>query len=197
MSATTVIRYYIVQGDKTTAGGWVVGASAETRIDGVTMAREGDLVRCPACNTTAPIICAGSRSESSWDGRQGALSGDLCACRCRPFPSLLHSQESMRNISYDEPARDSVDSRMQPADAGRGTFVMATALSHSHDQCFCFVDQHGKALAGARYVLRPSTGSSSSGAITPSGHTARYPGTGVLSMSVTTTPPSASVREAF
>ncbi|WP_179401885.1 PAAR domain-containing protein [Burkholderia guangdongensis] len=89
-------RYLILNGDKTTANGTVIAMPATIQFEGRDVAHEGDEVQCPACNTTGKIQCDGPRqSMTAPDGRQAALSDDLCICKCDPPPKLIASQQTM------------------------------------------------------------------------------------------------------
>ncbi|MFS2197502.1 PAAR domain-containing protein [Pseudomonas sp. Pseusp3] len=85
-------RYYITVGAKTTVGGTVVSGFPHGRINGQAMAREGDEVKCPECDSTGTIICVSPRLSEEWDGRKPALDGDLCKCKCDPLPKLIANQ---------------------------------------------------------------------------------------------------------
>ncbi|MET0208956.1 MAG: PAAR domain-containing protein [Burkholderiaceae bacterium] len=85
-------RYYITLGASTTAGGPVTSASSLLALDGVKVALEGDQVSCPVCGTTGIIGLDGPRLPARRDGRQYALDGDLCLCRCDPPPRLVAVQ---------------------------------------------------------------------------------------------------------
>lgn len=86
-------RYDIRKGDKTTAGGTVLGGDPNDTIDELAQAYERDDVWCPACKSMGHIVCDGPRFPMQGpDGREGALSEDLCVCRCSPPPRLLPSQ---------------------------------------------------------------------------------------------------------
>lgn len=86
-------RYDIRDGDTTTADGRVEGSGRDDPIDGVPVAYEKDPVWCPRCQSTGRIVCVGARvSSTGRDGRQQALSDDLCQCRCSPPPRLVASQ---------------------------------------------------------------------------------------------------------
>lgn len=85
-------RYHITLGARTTAGGVVTTATSACTIDGVDMAVEGDLVSCPVCQSDGKIVCDGPRLQEEWNGRQAALSDDLCACKCSPPPRLVAIQ---------------------------------------------------------------------------------------------------------
>lgn len=86
-------RYDIVKGDATTAGGIVQNGDLNDMLNGREQAYENDPVWCPACKTMGRIVCAGPRlSMTAPDGREAALSDDLCVCRCNPPPLLIPSQ---------------------------------------------------------------------------------------------------------
>lgn len=86
-------RFDIVKGDTTTSGGVVQGGDGNDRIGGREQAYENDPVWCPACKTTGKIASDGPRIPmTAPDGRQAALSDDLCLCLCSPPPRLVASQ---------------------------------------------------------------------------------------------------------
>jgi uncharacterized Zn-binding protein involved in type VI secretion len=90
-------RYDILKGDRTMTGGAVDGGDSNDKVGDREQAYENDPVWCPACNTMGRIVCVGARlSMTAPDGREGALSDDLCVCRCNPSPLLIPSQ----NTSY-------------------------------------------------------------------------------------------------
>lgn len=85
-------RYHIRAGAKTTAGGTVIASTTWFRIDGVPVACEGDPVDCPACGTQGIIGCVMPRNPERLDGKEVALSDDLCICNCSPPPRLIADQ---------------------------------------------------------------------------------------------------------
>ncbi|MCA8494969.1 PAAR domain-containing protein [Burkholderia arboris] len=86
-------RFDIVKGDTTTAGGVVQGGDSGDLLNGREQAYENDPVMCPACGSVGVIKCDGPRhSMTGPDGRQAALSDDLCICKCVPPPKLIASQ---------------------------------------------------------------------------------------------------------
>jgi uncharacterized Zn-binding protein involved in type VI secretion len=90
-----VTRYDILKGDSTTADGTVIGGDSLDTVGGREQAYELDPVWCPACQSTGRIVCVGSRiSCKGPDGREAALSGDLCVCQCEPSPFLISSQRT-------------------------------------------------------------------------------------------------------
>jgi len=85
-------RYHITVGAKTTADGTVMTGYEFWTIDGQPIAREGDEVACPACDSTGVIVCDGPHLVDLMQGRPTALDGDLCRCKCDPPPRLIANQ---------------------------------------------------------------------------------------------------------
>ncbi|WP_431189332.1 PAAR domain-containing protein [Achromobacter spanius] len=56
------------------------------------LATEGDKIACGSCQSMGSIVCIGPRIPEYYEGRQVALEGDLCACRCPGPPRLIPSQ---------------------------------------------------------------------------------------------------------
>lgn len=87
-------RFYVRAGATTTAGGTVKASSEFSLLDGVPLAREGDLVDCPACGERGRIECVMPRLSDTFEGEEYALSDDLCICACRPSPKLVADQDT-------------------------------------------------------------------------------------------------------
>ncbi len=88
-------RFYIHVGDTTTSAGKVLTGLSTSTWHGIPNAFDGDAVECPKCKTIGHIRVVGSRVPSTGaHGRQRALSGDLCLCKCNPPPRLVASQDS-------------------------------------------------------------------------------------------------------
>lgn len=92
------IRYHITLGASTMAGGKVISATSNRSINGAKVAYAGDAVSCPKCNAEGVIEPDGPRLNDSFDGRQVALSDDLCRCKCNPPPRLVASQTFSRQM---------------------------------------------------------------------------------------------------
>jgi uncharacterized Zn-binding protein involved in type VI secretion len=75
-------RYHITVGAKTTVNGTVRTGWECSTINDLAMAREGDEVDCPICDSTGVILCDGPRLVDLLDDRHAALDGDLCRCKC-------------------------------------------------------------------------------------------------------------------
>lgn len=153
-----LIRYYIREGDKTTAGGTVIEGSTADIVDDRGLAFEGYKVNCPACHSVGQIVCDGPRwAWSGADGREAALSDDLCLCKCNPPPRLLASQTTM--------------SMHMDASPGMG---MGGQFELPHDEQFLLRDKAtGEVLANARYQVRTGSGDVISGITDSSGRTQR------------------------
>lgn len=90
-----VRRYDILKGDRTTADGTVMGLDSRDTIGHAQQAYERDEVWCPTCQSMGVIVCGGPRFPATGpDGRESALSDDLCVCKCEPSPRLLPSQST-------------------------------------------------------------------------------------------------------
>jgi uncharacterized Zn-binding protein involved in type VI secretion len=88
-------RYDIVKGDLTSAGGTVQRGDSHDTLHAREQAYDGDPVWCPVCLTMGRIECAGKRLATKGpDGREAALSDDVCACKCAVKPRLMHSQDA-------------------------------------------------------------------------------------------------------
>jgi uncharacterized Zn-binding protein involved in type VI secretion len=111
-------RYHIRAGAKTTAGGTVRASATWYTVDGIPLAREGDPVDCPACGTEGVIQCVQPRMPNHLDGKEFALSDDLCICGCSPAPKLMAEQTvkyQLLALVPDEVVRRSSSSRSTSA----------------------------------------------------------------------------------
>lgn len=93
-------RYYILEGDTTTAGGIVqkTSNSSALKVHGKQQSYLGDDVYCPACKSMGKIGADGARLKTSVNGFQPALHDDLCLCKCSPPPRLINSQTTFKEI---------------------------------------------------------------------------------------------------
>lgn len=86
-------RYDLMQGDKTTTGATILNGDSTDMLGDREQAYEGDPVACPVCKTIGRIVCVGPRhSMTAPDGREAALSDDICLCLCNPSSYFLPSQ---------------------------------------------------------------------------------------------------------
>jgi uncharacterized Zn-binding protein involved in type VI secretion len=75
-------------GDMTSHGGEIVEAALDLTDDGIRVALDGHLVKCPKCGGKYPIIASGRRRH---DGLRDAYVGDITMCgatllRAEPRP---------------------------------------------------------------------------------------------------------------
>ena len=97
-------RFYIRAGATTTAGGTVRASSTFTTLDGIPVAREGDPVDCPECGEQGVIQCVMPRLSDQSEGKECALSDDLCVCACSPPPKLVADQFQDFQLVAESPA---------------------------------------------------------------------------------------------
>ncbi|WP_316156885.1 PAAR domain-containing protein [Cupriavidus sp. BIC8F] len=126
-----VTRTYLIKGDKADNGAMIIGGSPSSSYDGIPTAREGDPVYCPVCKRTGVIVCVGPRWPSSDDGKEEALSGDICACACNPPPVFHASRPNTMTMTAEDAAQwnrsyapssagsPAISSPLQSADNGR------------------------------------------------------------------------------
>ncbi|WP_455927250.1 S-type pyocin domain-containing protein [Pseudomonas capeferrum] len=123
-------RYNITDGAKTTADGVVKAGLGGAEIEGKLIAREGDRVECPACKSLGVIECIGPRLVQTWEGRNTALDGDLCRCKCSSPPTLIANQNLMyQNIELaPQPrvAQPSIPPATSPPFSGFATPAMTS-----------------------------------------------------------------------
>ncbi|WP_276208082.1 PAAR domain-containing protein, partial [Pseudomonas lactis] len=92
-------------GSTTTVGGKVTSGCEGTSFNGEMISREGDRVACPACGTEGFIALTGPHLHEEWNGKQAALEGDLCICKCDPPPELIANQSSKSQEFGPQPQR--------------------------------------------------------------------------------------------
>lgn len=97
-----MIRYNIVDGDKTTVGGTAIASSNSCLNMGKALVMLGDYVECPKCNSKGRIVGDGPRRPTRLMGKQPALNNDLCMCSCAEKPRLLHSLTDLWETVGDE-----------------------------------------------------------------------------------------------
>lgn len=141
-------RYTLTLGATTSAGGKVIAASSRGRINGATIALEGDAIICPACKATGKIVCIGARIPEHWDGKQVGLSGDLCDCGCRPLPRLYACQTVRYQTLEDNHATPA------PATGPVQPLAYQTSSEEAEAVPVCFLHEHdGTPIARQPYRL--------------------------------------------
>ncbi|MDY7530678.1 S-type pyocin domain-containing protein [Pseudomonas sp. Bout1] len=129
-------RYNITDGAKTTAHGVVKAGLDGAEIEGKLIAREGDRVACPTCKSLGVIECIGPRLVQTWEGRQTALDGDLCRCKCSPPPTLIANQSLMYQSLEPAPQPRVAPRSMPPVDSlAPSSFVTPAMTSPPASVC--------------------------------------------------------------
>lgn len=137
-------RYYIVEGDKTTAGGIVqkhTGSGSTTSWHGKTVSNIDDKIDCPACNSVGKIQPVGDRQSFGNRGFIPALNDDLCICKCSPPPKLIHSQTVFyQNISDNVSTASSISSEHGASSQNNFKNNLVDDKKHDNTTCFCNKD---------------------------------------------------------
>lgn len=85
-------RYLLKVGDRSTTGGVVIEGVSSCTHHGTALTFVGARVACSACQSTGVIVAKGPRWPDHMMGKEQALDGDLCLCKCYPPPTMLASQ---------------------------------------------------------------------------------------------------------
>ncbi|MFJ4290742.1 PAAR domain-containing protein [Cupriavidus sp. NPDC089707] len=99
-----VTRTYLIKGDKADNGAVIVGGSPDSTYHGIPVARDGDPVYCPVCKRQGIIACTGPRWPYSDNGKEMALSGDICVCGCAKPPVFFASRPYTMTMTAEDVA---------------------------------------------------------------------------------------------
>jgi uncharacterized Zn-binding protein involved in type VI secretion len=88
-------RSYLKVGDKSSADGTVIEGIPLTTHHGTELTFLGAQVTCPACHSVGRIVQKGPRWPGSMMGKEPALEGDICVCKCDSPPVMIASQSDM------------------------------------------------------------------------------------------------------
>lgn len=192
-----MIRYCLVEGDKSSAGGEVLEGIADCIIMGKRMTFLGAKVFCPACKTTGEIVGIGPRHPNDWMGKGEALDGDLCICKCKPAPVMLASTRHSSHIfTNSELAAMGFDAfgrplaRVTARAADKAVAVTPTEATPADELTVQFDEQvqlraiAAPSLAGMRYAIRMPDGTVQRGEIPADGTLPRIPSHGEGSYSI-------------
>jgi uncharacterized Zn-binding protein involved in type VI secretion len=131
-----VRRYNITTGSTTTVGGKVTSGCEGTSFNGEMISREGDRVACPVCGTEGFIALVGPHLHEEWNGKQAALEGDLCICKCDPPPELIANQSSKSQEFGPQPQRVTpVVMRPTASASPPANYAAPVALNRAADAC--------------------------------------------------------------
>jgi uncharacterized Zn-binding protein involved in type VI secretion len=155
-------RYFLKYGDRATNGAVVVeGFESDTHY-GVALTFVGALMACPVCKSSGVIVEKGPRWPGLCMGKQQALSGDLCVCKCDKPSELYESQ----NDTYEEFTASGLE------DMGCGP--NGAPLLYYHDEQLTLREQRTRrALANISYRVKAGSSVIASGKTDANGRTER------------------------
>ncbi len=134
-------RHLITVGAQTTVGGDVRTGTGFFKIEGQPVACAGDEVYCPECDSTGVIALDGPHLNNSFYGRQVALDGDLCRCKCDPPPRLEANQtifsEEFENVPTVDHSRAAAQSFAPTPTAPRSFNASPAAAFSEQPTPFC------------------------------------------------------------
>lgn len=173
-----VERPFIRVGDKTTHGGTVMSGDVTFIVDNKPVARVGDLVMCPQCKGTFPIV---SGAMTVFSGKPVALKDDLTACGAKLIPTQFLSGWGGASDDYS-PSRMSSPSSINSA-ARQATLAAANSKAtatdkkqsdHAFDMHFHLKDEAtGTPLSNIPYKITLADGKSITGKTDGDGLTAK------------------------
>ena len=88
-------RNYLKVGDKSSAGGTAIDGIPGCTHSSGELTFIGGKVSCPACSSTGHIAPKGPRWPGTMMGKEPALEGDVCICKCSQPPAMIASQGDM------------------------------------------------------------------------------------------------------
>lgn len=154
-------------GDKTTSGGSVLEGIDKCTHRGIPKTFIGAKIWCPACNSVGVIGGRGPHRSATMMGKQQALDGDICICKCDPPPICLASQDSaFHAFDSHELAGTEFTTHSTPS---------ASSVCNAYDEQFALKDATGKRLSDTYYTVRLPSGGLMHGITDSQGRTCRYP----------------------
>lgn len=156
-------RAILKLGDKTAAGGVVLEGIDSCRHHGTPMTFIGAKIWCPACNSEGVIGWKGPHQKATLMGKQQALEGDLCLCRCDPSPVLLASQNSAWHVFEAHELGENTAARKS----------MTGTYPSRYDEQYRLLDDAGRPRAGVRYRVFVGSAIVASGVTDSTGRTSR------------------------
>ncbi|WP_063898127.1 PAAR domain-containing protein [Burkholderia ubonensis] len=158
-------RYLLKIGDKSSNGGVVVEGIEGCTHHGTALTFVGAKVACRGCNSTGLIVAKGPRWPDTKMGKEQALDGDICVCKCIPPPVMIASQNSAFHSFESHHVADMGYSSLGESltDAYRGAF----------DEQVRVLDAQGKPVVGVPYHIKTAGGAIYKGLTDVSGHCPR------------------------
>lgn len=143
-------RFYLRLEDKSSTGGVVIEGISSCTHQGKALTYIGAKVACSACGAAGTISPMGPRWPDDMMGKQIALEGDICLCKCHPLPIMYASQNSMyQSFEAEELAEKGFSSD--------GRLVETEPLG-SYDERVRVVDSAGHPLCGVPFYIKTKQG---------------------------------------
>jgi uncharacterized Zn-binding protein involved in type VI secretion len=143
-------RFLLKLGDKSTNGGVVTEGAENFTHHGTPVTFIGAKVWCGGCKSEGFIGERGPRRIATMKGKQQALDGDICVCKCTPPPIMLASQNTAWHAFNGHEVAD------QGYVGNDGS--MTSEYRGEYDERVRVVDADGRALSGTPYHIRTSGG---------------------------------------
>jgi uncharacterized Zn-binding protein involved in type VI secretion len=143
-------RPVLRRGDKSTNGGVIIEGVEDTFDQGVELAFIGAKVWCNGCKSMGEVGYRGPHHNSTLMGKQEALDGDICLCKCIPRP-VFHASQNDNYHFFDahDLAEMGYDERGERIDQKpKGKF----------DERVRVVDTSGRPISGVPYHIRVANG---------------------------------------
>ncbi len=167
-------RYFIRDGDTTTAGGVVAATGTHMPIYGLSVALEGDSVQCPACKSTGHIKCVPPiRRATGHANKQLSVEGDLCICSCLSPPTLIASQKQA-SAGYSAAEIASAPGAVTWLAQVGGSLA---AFGYTFDRVVVLKDRSGSLLKNLPYKITLETGQEFEGVTDDAGQTEKVSST--------------------
>ncbi|CAM2171088.1 PAAR domain-containing protein [Burkholderia orbicola] len=146
-------RYLLKVGDKSTTGGVVIEGVGSCTHHGTALTFVGAQVVCNACQFTGVIAARGPRWPDHLMGKEQALDGDLCLCKCHPPPVMIASQtDSFHSFESHNLAEMGYGSSGQSlTEEYRGNCDERVRVLDAKNQPVCSSPYHIRTSTGAVY----------------------------------------------
>lgn len=158
-------RYLLKKGDKSSNGGVVTEGVESCTHHGTPLTYIGAQVYCHGCKTVGYIAPKGPRWPDLMHGKQQALDGDICVCKCQPSPVMIASQhDSFHSFESHELGN------MGYTETGAS---MTQQYRGSYDERVRVIDAHGRPIPSIPYHIRAAGGAVYKGLTDLSGYCPR------------------------
>ncbi|MBN3762361.1 PAAR domain-containing protein [Burkholderia sp. Ac-20365] len=158
-------RAILLLGDKSTNGGVVIEGIDRCTHYGTPITFIGARVWCSGCQSEGVIGWKGPHRTATMMGKQEALDGDICICRCTPPPVMLASQNSAWHSFEPE--------EWATMNGGDSRSSMTSEYRRSYDERVRILGADDRPLASTPYHIRTASGGVYKGLTDASGYCPR------------------------